>query len=748
MDGTHRSADALPPARLSNKGQENMSQPAALEDDEIDLGQLFGTLWNGKLVIAAATLLGLAFGALTIANTHPTFQADALLQLEERSGALMLPSSLSGVLDNDPRSVTEIEIIRSRMVLAQAVADQNLDWRVTPDRVPVIGTLLSRYRLPGIDLLVPDRFIRPGERITLEHLVVPPDWLNSNLALTVLDAERFALTLPDGRQIEGAVGERITLDDAGFSITITALDAPAERRFSIRQIDEIRAVSMLRNRLSVSERGRASGILEVRLTGENRLENGRALNAVIQAYLRQNIARSAAEAESGLAFIREQLPQAEANLRRAETALNTFRQEQVTVDLSLETQTILGQITRIEGELAELLRREDELRQRFTPSHPTYQALLDDRQRLEARLADLRGQVGALPETQRQILNLTRELELAQRIYTELLTRAQEVEVLRASTIGNVRIVDMAAVGSGAIAPRRTLILALALVLGGMAGIALVLIRNWMRKGVQDGSELERLGLPLFATINYNKAADTSGRRKGTLPILALESTADLTIEALRSLRTSLHFGMLDARVPTLCITSAHPEAGKSFLAVNLAIVAAQSGQRVCLIDADLRRGQLRRYFDRPREAPGLADIIAGTASIEKALCEGPVDDLFFLPTGRFPPNPSELLMRAEFSRLMDWCGENFDLTIIDTPPALAVTDPVIVARNAGATIFVARHDVTHPGEVEATIKTFSAAGLRISGAVLNGFDPKKARAGYGYGYGYGYRYDYKQRAQ
>jgi tyrosine-protein kinase Etk/Wzc len=729
-----------------NRGRTGMTQPAALDDDEIDLGQLVVTLWKGKVLIALTTALGIAVGAFVIANTNPTFQADALLQLEERTGSLALPSSLSEMVDNDPRSVTEIEILRSRMVLGQAVADQNLDWRVTPELAPAIGTMLSRYRFAFLDGLIPDRFIRPGESIALEHLVVPPNWLNRDIELVVLNGQDFRLGLPDGRQVAGAVGERVTIEDAGFSITIQALAAPTGRHFTIQQLDEIRAIDSLRRRLGISERGRASGILEVRLSGEDRLGNARALNAVIQAYLRQNVSRSAAEAESSLAFIREQLPQAERNLREAEAALNAFRQQQVTIDLSLETQAILGQVSRIESELAELLRTEDELRQRYTPAHPSYRALLDDRERLEARLAELREQVGSLPETQRQILNLTRGVELAQRIYTELLTRAQEVEVLRASTIGNVRIVDAAAAGPLPIAPRKALLLALAMVLGGMAGVALVLIRNWMRKGIQDGVELEKLGLPLFATINYNKAADTGGKRKGKLPILAIEQTADLTVEALRSLRTSLHFGMLDARTPTLCVTSAHPEAGKSFLALNLAVVAAQSGQRVCLIDADLRRGQLRRYFDVPRNHPGLAEVIAGTASADQTVIQGPVEDLFFLPTGRYPPNPSELLMRSEFSRLVDWCGQNFDLTIFDTAPALAVTDPVIVARNTGATIFVARHDVTHPGEVEATIKTFSAAGLRLSGAVLNGFDPRKARGRYGYGYGY--RYDYKQRKQ
>jgi tyrosine-protein kinase Etk/Wzc len=724
-----------------------MTQPEGF-DDEIDLGALALTLWRGKLVLGITTALGLAAGAFSVANTQPTFQADALFQLEEKSGSLALPSSLSGMVENDPRSVTEIEIIRSRMVLGEAVANENLDWRVIPALAPVIGVMASRYRLPLVDSFIPETFARPGESISLEHLVVPPSWLNKDIELVVLSEDTFRLILPDGEQIVGTIGERVTVEQAGLSVSIQALAAPPGRVFSIRQVDELRAINALRDRLSVSERGRSSGILEMRLTGKDRRENVRALDAITQAYLRQNINRSAAEAESSLTFIREQLPQAERNLREAEAALNEFRQQQVTVDLTLETETILGQITGVEAALAQLEGREDDLSRRYTPAHPTYRTFLEERQRLESRLGELREQVSALPETQRQILNLTRSVELAQQIYTELLTRAQEVEVLRASTIGNVRILDAAAAPPTPIAPRSARVLALAMIMGVLFGVALVLIRNWMRKGVQDGSELEQLGLPVFATINYNKAADTLGRRKGRLPILAMEQTADLTVESLRSLRTSLHFGMLDARTPTICVTSSHPGAGKSFLAVNLAVVAAQSGQRVCLIDTDLRRGQLRRYFDMPRDHPGLTDVIAGDVAADKVMVDGPVENLRFLSTGRYPPNPSELLMRSEFSQLVEWCGEKFDLTIFDTPPVLAVTDPVIVARNTGANIFVARHDMTQAGEVEAAIKTFSSAGLRVSGAVLNGFDPKKARGRYGYGYGYGYRYEYKQRKQ
>lgn len=716
-------------------------------DDEIDLGRLVGVLWRGKLTIAALAVIALALGMFHAANTAPTYQADALLQLEERSGNMALPEAMRDLVGEAPRTMTEIEILRSRMVLGRAMADLNLDWEVRPRLAPVIGTILARYSLPLPDADLLEPYARPGEGMSLSLLEVPPRWLNQDMLLEVTETG-YRLTDPDGQVWNGGIDETLRDADLGFALRVDVISAPSGRQFIIRQRNEIAAINGLRGGLSVSERGRQSGVLEVRFQGHDRHEATRILNSIIQAYVGQNVARSAAEAESGLEFIGTQLPEAEAEVREAEHALNAYRQEQASVDLSFETQNLLTQVTRIEGELRELQAREDELSQRYTQSHPTYQQFLAERARLRERLEELRNEIGTLPETQREVLNLSRNLEMAQGIYTQLLTRAQEMQVLRASTVGNVRVVDTAAAGGGPIAPRRNMILALSLVLGGMAGIALVMGREWMRRGVQSAEELEQAGLPVFATITYTPHADHKHKRKGHLPILAVDEPTDLAVEAFRSLRTSLHFGMIDARTRSLAITSSAPEAGKSFTAINLAVVAAQAGQKVCLVDADLRRGQLRRHFDLPHQQPGLAEVLAGAVSLDEALQRDVLPDLAFLSSGRYPPNPSELLMRRDFAALVEALDAEFDLTIFDCPPTLAVTDPVIVGRSVGATVLLARHDVTPMAEVEAVRKTMNTAGVRLSGAILNGFDPRKARGGYGYGYGYSYRYEYSARKE
>jgi tyrosine-protein kinase Etk/Wzc len=278
-----------------------------------------------------------------------------------------------------------------------------------------------------------------------------------------------------------------------------------------------------------------------------------------------------------------------------------------------------------------------------------------------------------------------------------------------------------------------------------LAGAAWVLFARALRKGLRGSEDIERLGLPVFATVPFTPLAEGNRKMRGNIPILALTEPDNLAIEALRSLRTALHFGMLDASSKAIVITSGAPEAGKSFTTVNLATVAAQAGQRVCIIDADLRRGYLRRYFGFDRDAVGLSEFLAGDVTLEEVVREGPVSGLSVIVAGRYPPNPSELLMRPAFAGLIDTLGEDFDLILVDSPPALAVTDPVILARKAGAVIMVVRHLVTVAAEVEAVRRTFETAGLRITGAILNGWRLEDAsRYGSHYGAYYNYRYTYR----
>lgn len=712
------------------------------DSDDIDLNKLLLTIWGGRKWVASGAALGFLFATAYLANTPPTYQADVLLQLEQNaSGGLALPSGLSDFLPNDSRSATEMEIIGSRMIIGQVVAEQKLDWQVTPVYAPFMGRALARYDLPIPSVGFLAKYARKGDQIALELLEVPPELVNEELILTAGENGAYTLLLPDGSVMTGKVGLILSDSGRGVAVKLSAMTAPEGREFTLVHLRERGAIENIRSALAVSERGRQSSILEVRYKHKDGEVAVRTLNAIASAYVRQNIDRSAAVAESSLTFINEQLPEAKDNLAAAEKALNDYRQQQQSVDLTFETENVLSQVTRIEIELRELQNKEDDVKQRYKASHPIYQQLLAQRLRLEEDLGRLRAEVETLPETQKEVLNLSRDLELTQQIYTELLTRAQEVRVLKASTVGNVRILDTAEVGIAPVAPRARIVQLLMVMFGAMTGVAISLLRVWMRKSVQSAEALEQIGLPVFATINLAKPA-----KKGTPgkdhSIHALTDPTDLAVEGLRSLRTSLQFGMLDAKTRSLAITSTAPGAGKSFTSLNLAAVTAQSGQTVCLVDADMRRGQLRKYFGVPKNAPGLSEYLTGEKTLDEVLRKSEIDGMCFIPTGAYPPNPSELLMRQRLTVLIEELNTRFDMTILDCPPVLAVTDPVIIGARSGGMLAVVRFDQTPLAEVQAMMKSFDSAGVHLTGTILNGFDPSKAGASQSHHY----RYEYKSR--
>lgn len=720
------------------------TKPAiAANDDEIDLAQIAGRIWSSRWIIAATSATGLLLGLIYGAYTPPVYQADALLQLEGRSAGLALSSEMQALLgESESRVLTEIDIIRSRMVLGQVVDAMELDVVTTHRPPPIVGDMWGRIGLPDPGIF-PKYAWDGDERIDVEDLLLPSNWSSERLLLTVRGNDTFEVTLPNGQSLQGKVGDPLNAMDGGFRLHINDLAADDGRIFEIATVSRPSLVADLRDRLSVTETGRQSSVLRLELTAPAPEEAEATLNALLDAYLTQNVTRSAAEAQSSLDFIDSQLPVAQATLTAAEEALNQYRQSQQSVDIDYETSSLLSKVTDLERQLGELQLLEEDYKRRFTPNHPTYQALLQDRRTLTEQLEVVREESLTLPETQKQVFNLTRNLEVAQQVYMALLSRQQELRVIQASAIGNIRVLDRAYASVTPIAPRHSRIVALSTLLGLIGGAAWVLASHALRRAVQSAEDIERLGLPVFATIGHSEVAASINSKRSKVPILAVTRPSDLAIEALRALRTALHFGMLDARSKAVVITSSAPGAGKSFISTNLAVVAAQAGQRVCLVDGDLRRGYLRSYFGLPKGTPGLAELLSGDASLEAVSRATEIDGLTLITTGYYPPNPSELLMRREFTDLLEALDARFDLIIIDAPPTLAVTDPVIMARNAGSALCVARHHETAIPEVEAVMAAFATAGAKLSGGIVNGV--KASGSGYGtryYYYNQRYGYD------
>lgn len=757
--------------------QQTRIKPASSQgnDDEIDLGYLLAICLDNKWLIITITFLVTCVGFAYAWLAMPEYRADSLLQVEQQQQNLgSLEMAMLG--QEQTASSTQSEILRSRMIMGQAAQQAGLDLVVQPRYFPLVGAALVRRgtERPGFAQGGPNAWA--GDSIAVETFRVGEQYLNRPFTLTVTGSNSYQLTDVDGRVIgNGQVGELLQSDTPYVELLVINIDAPANVEFEVTKRSDTGMIRYLQSRFQVNERGRDTGILELSLTGSNPQEIQASLNAIAEVYLVQNINRQAAEAESRLQFLEEQTPQVQQSLNAAENQLNDYRATQDSVDLSFETQSMLERMVALEAELNQLQFQETELAQRFTPSHPTYRSLLEKREQLQAERNRLERQVDTLPETQRQVLRLNRDVEVSQQIYMQMLNATQELRIARAGTVGNVRILDRALVGTNPIAPRTNLIVVISLMAGMVLGLMVVLIRHMLHQGITSVDQLQALGLQVYATIPLserqlklfdrfkdskqrhrvsNKLAKTfgirigerlSGRRKRRGQqengVLALLDPSDLAIEALRSLRTSLHFAMLEADNNRLMLTGPSPAVGKSFISTNLAAICAQGGQRVLLIDADLRKGHIHKSFDDNNQG-GLSDYLVGDATLENVLRKTEQDGLDYVPRGTAPPNPSELLMTQRFRDFLDMVSERYDLVIIDTPPALAVTDAAIVGKQAGTSLMITRFRENAPREIERAIQQMESAGVLVKGSILNAIE-RSASAYYGYTYGY-YNYAYK----
>jgi len=743
--------------------RQNSNNP---HDDEIDLGRLFATLLDYKWWVvgatAAAAALGLAYGVLST----PVYQSDALVQLEKKGATMPGLAELGDMFVEDSSAATEIEIVTSRMVLGTVVQQQRLDISVQPKRFPIIGGYLARRHGDKVPdpANVFDSYAWGGEILEFGELDLPRQLLNRELTFvagTANGGQSYELYLDDERVFSGNVGETLTADTpyGQATVRVAELRANPNTEFKVTQRDTRGAVRSLRNNLSVSERGRQTGILDLRYSGTDPERNTRVLNAISQEYLLQNIRRNAAEIERSQEFLEEQLPRVQAELQEAEDRLNEFRLQSDSIDIQFDTQRVLNQLVELEKQLNELAIRETELSRLYTRNHPNYQSLIEQRERLEREREELRGEIQDLPEAQQQVLRLNRDVEVSQQVYLQLLNRNQELNILRAGTVGNVRIIDQAD-NTGQIAPRRALILALSIVLGGMVGVGIAFVLAMTRRGIETPGELEDQGIPVYASIPLSekqlkmeeqvlrgrkgKKKHRRQLQKGNTLLLARDNPEDLAVEALRGLRTSLHFAMLESSNKVVMISGPSPEVGKTFITANLGVVLAQAGMKVLLVDGDLRRGFMHVSMGM-ENTNGFSDLLSERCTREQAIQQTPEANLDFVPRGTTPPNPSELLMHRNCQEFLDWANSEYDIVLIDTPPILAVTDAAIIGRYAGTNLLVARFMKSQAKEVDYTYERFEKAGIEIKGVILNGIE-RTARSQYGYGsYGY-YTYGYESR--
>ncbi|WP_339352726.1 polysaccharide biosynthesis tyrosine autokinase [Acinetobacter beijerinckii] len=721
-----------------------MSQNTNTEET-IDLKELFFALIAQWKLIALCIILSLVCALLYLRVTPDTYSVDALVQVEDSKGAsAALLGDLSQMIDQKSPAQSEIEILKSRLVLGSVIQALHLDINISSTEDTLSHRLINKQNYSTEYTPKAVIFNDDEKSFEIQKFDVPSRYLDKTI---LLKFESNKINLIDGKTDELILTvplnqlTQMTNRYGHWNIGVFSKHK-LETSYKIEKKSLPAAVQAISSNYSVAERGKLTGILGLNYQGQDKEHITKVLNAILAAYSAQNVERRSAETAQTLKFLDEQLPDLKKQLDDAEREFNKFRQKYNTVDVTKESELYLTQSMALETKKIELEQQLADMAAKYTTEHPAMREINAQIAALNKQITELNGTLKQLPDIQRQYLQLYREVEVKTQLYTALLNSYQQLRIAKAGEIGNVRIVDTAVEPVEPIKPKKLQILILAMFLGGFLGTLIALLRNMLRTGVKDSTQIEReFDLPVYATVPRSPIQETRMsilKKKKNIPILAVKHNDDIAVESLRSIRTAIHFALANAKNNIIMIAGPAPEVGKSFISTNLATIFAQSNKKVLLIDADMRRGYMHKYFNLDVK-PGLSELLSNQTDLSQVIHQTDVAGLSVITRGKNPTNPSEMLSSQQFKLLLENLDQQYDHIIIDTPPVLAVTDGIIISQYAGVNLLVARYAKSQMKELELSLNRFDQAGVKVNGFILN--DIQRASAGYGYGYNYAYAY-------
>lgn len=691
----------------------NTTKNSSPASDEIDLLALFKVLKSNTIKIGFFTVIFAAIAVTYSLLATPIYQANATLQYD-KLGQVSLLDQMSDVMpfgNSNNQVDSEIEVIKSRMVLGKTVADLNLDTQAAPEGL--VNKLLGE--------------VAPIE-VTLFQL--PESLIGQPFTLTYLGDNYYSLNV-DGQFLQGKVGE--VLKQGEINLLISSFAAETGEEFSLIKNARYSTIEELRNTLTITEVGKGTGIISLVIKGADKIENVNILNSVIQNYVDQNTERKKEVTNNTLVFLDGYLPTIKKKLDNYENQLNAFRKKNESIDLSLEAKAALDTALQVEEKLNELTFKEVEVQQLYTRNHPAYQSLLDKRQQLLREKEKISKNIQKLPNTQQEIVRLTRDVEAEQAIYAQLVAKQQELSVLNSGITADVRIIDSAESQPNAVAPKKSLIVVLATILGFIVGCAYVIAREFFNNKIKSTEDIDALGVNVYATIPFS-AYEKKLIEAGNKSPLAIENPADTAVEAIRSLRTSVYFSVMNQGNNLVMVTSASPGVGKSFVTSNMAVVLANAGKKVLLIDTDLRKGRLHKAFGLSNKA-GLSEYLSQQSLESPTIHANVIENLDVICRGKNVTHSSELLMGERFKQLLDKVKNQYDIVVIDTAPILAITDSAIIGKYVGTSLLIAFYGVNTVKDVDLSLKRFKQNDIEITGVILNGIDARSDDYNYHYEY-------------
>jgi len=699
-----------------NEQQNNVSgggQPSA--NNSITLLDALFILWKRRYFLLLFILVGVVVGLAIGQWIRPQFTSDAMLQIDPKGNkaANRAMGEMGAILDVASPADAEIELIKSRLVLSFVVAEEHLDYSATP--VSALNRMLHREG-----------------RMDIGYLFIPKEARSEKWYAVVTGENTYAVYSEDeSKLVEGNVGELLKAPYEGDTLQIRVdriRKASVGEKFKISQLNPLLAVRKLAKSLKVAEKGKQTGVIGVSYSHRYADRAASILNTIANTYVRQNVEMRSADAAKTLEFLESQLPAIKAKLDSSEKILSDYRHHIGSVDMTGETRAHLDKEMDLQRQLLQLEQQRQQVTRLFKEEHPSVQTIVKQQNRLRGELGRLRKNAESMPTTQQELIRLQENVAVNNSQYTTMLNNIQQLRVVRAGEVGNVRVVDFAQIEPKPSKPKKMNILICSIAASFMIGVLIVFLRRMMRNGVRSSQELEHAtDVSVYAKIPESK--NRLLRDKHHKLTLVESSPNDQACEAFRTLQTALDFSLSEEH-NVVMVCGLVPGVGKSFVSKNLAAVYAMNGKRVLLIDADMRKGVIRSS-----KHAGLTEILSGKVSWREAVTDTRLENLFVLGCGKRLMSPSELLRHDRFKNILAEMKAEYDMILVDTPPVSLVTDAELIYPLVDFALMVVHYGTDSVSQIKESISNLRRYADKPCAFVMNHCEYEPGHYGYGYGY-------------
>lgn len=744
------------------------------DTETLSVRKLLSIVKRRKYLIAGVMLVIITIAVMMIQQITPLYSASAKIVVEpNRANIVDIEQVVSGVTPDYYTNETEAEVIRSRGLALKAVDRLDLTSRPmfnpllqTPEptlRETVVTTVkaffLSLIGTPeDVAELENEEKVEEVEQNPL--LLMPED--ERQAYLRDLAASWYA----GGLSVSPSPRSRvITISYTSTDPEFTAEAANTTARLYIE--DQLEALSDATSDAGDFLQKRVNELRERVIVQEKEIARYRADAGIID--------------QGGITVYQQQLARANEELGNARIARSEAEarfnqvQELLQTGAGLETAAAVlnsDLISRLREQEAEVIRKVGEFKTQLRPGHPRLQLaeneLADLRGAIErevqkiasnlrnevqiarVREANIRAELERLESTledqneaQATLQSLASELTANKQLYETFLERLKETDILEnTEQRADARIISLAQVPGGPYSPNKKLLLMMAVVFSAFVGFALAFVAEFMDSGFRSTAQLENLsGVAALGMVPALPRNQSDGKRPHEFALARPNSTFG---EAIRSVRTGLMLSSVDKPPKSVLITSSIPGEGKTSTSLSIASTAAKSGQRVIIIDCDLRNSSLHAYLDVPNQR-GLSDFLSGQAELDDVIEIHPSSTLHYITAGSRAPNPTDMLSSDEMRHLIRRLSDMYDMVVLDTPPLMAVSDALVLMRDVDRTLFLVRWEKTRRETVLAGIKQALEAGANLAGTVLTQVNVKK-HASYDYGdSGYYYYGSYRK---